>query len=195
MSILLVAACAQKTAKPGDAETSAFDPGSNAEISKAPDEVEIRHKFEQGIEALSIRDYARARRIFTEIIRANPDLSGPYANLALIDYKQNRYQRSLQQVNKAIELNPLQPQAYQLRAQILLQNGEIRLARNDYQKALELDPDYLNAHYNLALLYDVYLQEIALAIEHYTIYLSLLGEEDENMQDWINHLKGTLDNG
>ncbi|MCP3669417.1 MAG: tetratricopeptide repeat protein, partial [Gammaproteobacteria bacterium] len=112
-----------------------------------------------------------------------------------IDYQQKKYERSFKQINKAIELNPLQAQSYHLRAQIQLQNGEIKQARSDYQKALELDPAYLNAHYNLALLYDIYLQEIALAIEHYSIYLSLLGEKDEAMQDWINHLKGTLENG
>ncbi len=190
---LVLGACAQKTIKSQATGAGQAQPTSDT-ATRAIDSAS-RLKFEQGIAALSVRDFAAARRSFNELVRANPDLSGPYANLALIDYQQKKYERSFKQINKAIELNPLQAQSYHLRAQIQLQNGEIKQARNDYQKALELDPAYLNAHYNLALLYDIYLQEIALAIEHYSIYLSLLGEKDEIMQDWINHLKGTLENG
>ncbi len=85
--------------------------------------------------------------------------------------------------------------AYNLRAQLQLKKGAIKQAQQDYLKAIELYPDYTIAHYNLALLYDIFLQEIALAIEHYSIYLSLLDKEDENTRDWINHLKNTLKNG
>jgi len=64
----------------------------------------------------------------------------------------------------------------------------------DYLKAIEIKPAYANAQYNLALLYDIYLQEIELAIKHYEIYTSLLKKPDEATQEWINHLKGTLKN-
>lgn len=154
-----------------------------------------RDKFEQGTSALAERNFDKARGIFNEIIADNPTLSGPHANLALIDFKQSRYQQAFDRVNRAIELNPSNSQAFHLRAQIYLQQGEIKKARDDYLRALELNPGYLNAHYNLALLYDIYLQEIALAIDHYTTYLSLLGEKDETIEEWVNHLEGTLENG
>lgn len=191
LAMLALGACGPKTAELRPEQTSIEDaaPAEDQKVTRQ------QLKFEQGKSALAAGNHAQARRLFGEIIRANPELSGPYANLALIDFKKKKYQTALKQVNRAIELNPSQSQAYHLRAQILLQQGEIKKARDDYQQAIELNPRYLNAHYNLALLYDIYLQEIALAIDHYTIYLSLLGDRDEAIEEWINHLKGTLKNG
>lgn len=191
LAMLALSACGPKTAELRP-EPAAIEDSAAAEDQKINQQ---QLKFEQGKNALAAGNYAQARRLFGEMIRANPGLSGPYANLALIDFKQKKYQAALKQVNRAIELNPSQAQAYHLRAQIRLQQGEIKKARDDYQQAIELNPKYLNAHYNLALLYDIYLQEIALAIDHYTIYLSLLGDRDEAIEEWINHLKGTLKNG
>lgn len=186
------AACSRKstpvdTGRPAEAAAPASE--------SATRETRIREKFERAIAALAARDDALARRLFGEIVSDDPQLSGPYANLALIDFRQQQFDQARTRVDKAIELNPRNPQAFHLRAQIRLHHGEIEQARQDYERAIELDPEYLNAHYNLALLYDIYLQEIALAIEHYSIYLSLLGKPDEILQDWINHLRNSLDNG
>ncbi|MFV9615434.1 MAG: tetratricopeptide repeat protein, partial [Gammaproteobacteria bacterium] len=83
----------------------------------------------------------------------------------------------------------------QLRGQLFVTKRKIHDAKKDYEKAIELKPDYSNAHYNLALLYDIYLQEMALAIKHYETYLSLIKKPDEATQEWVNHLKGVLANG
>jgi len=151
--------------------------------------------YQQGLEALALRDYGKAKRLFTGFIKANPRLSGAYVNLALIAFREDNFDSAEKLVQQAIVLNPEQAQAYHLRAQLHLKKGAIKLAQADYQKALELKPDYINAHHNLALLYDIFLQEIALAIDHYTKYLSLLEKEDEKTRNWVKHLQGTLDNG
>ena len=194
LTVLTLSACGPKSVTTGPAtEDDARPPVVEAESEQRGSEQQ--EKFEQGIKALAAGDLEQARRLFSDITRQNPTLSGPHANLALIDFRQKDLQQALVRINRAIELNPSSHQAFHLRAQILLQQGEIKKARDDYQQAIDLNPEYLNAHYNLALLYDIYLQEIALAIDHYTIYLSLLGEKDETIEEWLNHLKGTLENG
>ncbi len=152
-------------------------------------------KYKSGLIALSNNDDSKAERIFNDLLEDHPELAGPYTNLALIQFKKKDYALSLELVNKALQRNPEQAQGYQLRAQIFLARGKIIDAKKDYIKAVQLKPDYINAHYNLALLYDIYLQEITLAIKHYETYLSLLKETDEATQEWVNHLKGTLANG
>jgi len=152
-------------------------------------------EYQQGIEAIRVRDYVRAKSIFKHFIRKNPALSGAYVNLALIEFRQGNYREAERLSGMAIERNPDQAFAYNLRAQLHLKKGEIHKARINYLKAINVNPAYANAHYNLALLYDIYLQEIALAIEHYSIYLSLLDKEDELTREWIDHLNSTLDNG
>jgi tetratricopeptide (TPR) repeat protein len=153
-----------------------------------------QEKYEQGIAAMSVRDYSAARRIFSEFIRENPQMAGAYTNMALVHFENQAYDQALKLAERAIELNNRQSQAYNIRAQLLIINGAVLEARNDYLKAIDLDPQYSNAQYNLALLYDLYLQDVKLALRHYEIYMSLITQPDEITQNWIEHLKRTLKN-
>ena len=186
LSITVLSACAQAPEKPSIStpQTRTID---NISISTTD-----REKYKSGLIALNNNDDATAEHIFNEFLQDTPELAGPYTNLALIYFKKKEYDQSLELVNKALLRNPKQAQAYQLRGQIFLAKRKINDAKKDYIKAIELKPDYINAHYNLALLNDIYLQEIALAIKHYEIYLSLINEPDETTQEWVNHLKGAL---
>lgn len=165
-----------------------------SEAQKAPRPIDVT-KFDEGILALEENNLDKARRLFTEFSRVNPNLAGPLTNLALIHYKKGEIDTALQRINRAIEINPDQAQAYNLKAQLEIANRNINQAEKDYLKALQLQPHYKNAHYNLALLYDIYFQDIPLAIKHYELYQSLISIRDETTDEWIIHLKGTLENG
>ena len=159
-------------------------------------EIDVRQeKYSTGIAAMSTGDYSNARRIFSEFIREYPDMAGAYTNLALLNFENREYEQALKKANRAIELNPGQSQAYNLRAQIKIINAKILEARDDYLKAVELNPQYTIAQFNLALLYDVYIQDVKLALRHYEIYMSLIQQPDETTQNWIEHLKRNLNNG
>ena len=184
ISIMALSACAQ----PPDKDSSTTAQTHTIEnISVSTGEHE---KYNKGLIALNNNENSKAERIFNEFLEDKPELAGPYSNLALIQFKKKNYEQSLELVNKALLHNPEQAQAYQLRGQIFVTKRKIHDAKKDYVKAIELKPDYINAHYNLALLYDIYLQEIALAIKHYETYLSLIKKPDEATREWVNHLKG-----
>jgi len=151
-----------------------------------------REKYREAVKALENGQLENAKDIFSEISEAKPSLAGPYTNIALIQYKNKKYVDSFKLTEKAIQLNPKQAQAYNLRGQLNITAGKVHDAKKDYLKAIELKPEYANAQYNLALVYDIYLQEIELAIKHYEIYMSLLKSPDEPTKEWISHLKGTL---
>ncbi|MCP4491387.1 MAG: tetratricopeptide repeat protein [Gammaproteobacteria bacterium] len=187
-------ACSQKTPQSTEAEPTPTS--DQVLIAEQPVSQKIvdEANYKLGLEALALRDYARAKRLFSNFIKSNPSMSGAYINLALIAFREDDFSDVSKLLDQAITLNPIQAQAYHLRAHLHLKNSAIKLALKDYLKAIELIPDYANAHYNLALLYDIFLQEIALAIDHYTIYLSLLDKEDEKTRNWIKHLQNTLDN-
>jgi tetratricopeptide (TPR) repeat protein len=154
-----------------------------------------RNAYRKALTALNNKDLDEAERLFDQFIHNKPKLAGGYSNLALIYLQENDLDKSLELVNKALELNTDQTQALNLRAQLYIKYGKIDEAKKDYLKAVKIKPSYINAQYNLALLYDVYLQEIALAIKHYKIYLSLIKKPDTITQDWVTHLEGTLKNG
>lgn len=186
---LALSACTQV---PDKQLASVEQPSGSEEISISNAD---REEYKHGLIALNNNDNDEAQKIFNDFIEDKPELAGPYTNLALMHFKNKEYDQSLELINKALARNPKQAQAYQLRAQILVSKGKIHDAKKDYIKAIELKPDYINAQYNLALLYDIYLQEIPLAITHYEIYLSLIKKPDEATKEWVNHLKGTLANG
>ncbi len=154
-----------------------------------------REKYRAGITALYQGELSSARRTFNEFIRLHPQLAGAYSNLALIEYKEAKYAEAMKLAEKAITLNPQQAQAYHIRGKTYVKLGKIHEAKADYLKAVELKPGYIQAQYNLALLYDIYLQDIASAVKHYELYMALNKTQDEKTRDWISHLKGTLANG
>lgn len=187
-----ISGCGSESIKPqGMPSGEARTPSTSVpvQITKADKE-----KFRNAITALNNSDNSLALRLFNELIRSNPKLAGPYTNLALMYYNKQEYDKSLKLTEKALKLNPSQAQAYNLRGQLNITAGKVHKAKADYLKAVELKPNYANAQYNLALLYDIYLQEIELAIKHYQIYTKLQKKPDTATLEWINHLKGTLAN-
>jgi len=186
--MFLLSSCAQEQLKETDSPTEGTVT-SNKSVSSSQ-----REKYRDGITALYNNDLSKAQSIFNEFIRNNPKLAGGYTNLALVYFKKSKYVKSLKQANKALELNPKQAQALNLRAQLYVLDGKIHKAKKDYIQSVTIKPKYINAQYNLALLYDIYLQEIEPAIKHYKIYLSLLKKPDEATEEWVTHLQGTLKN-
>lgn len=189
-ALAMLSACTQESVKTATDETAPQETIPTVEITAGD-----REQYQEGLTALENNEDGKAESIFLDLTRSQPYMAGPYCNLALIQYKKGQYEESLKTIDRAITLSDKIAQAYNLRAQIHIRNGKIKEAESDYLKALELDQNYANAHYNIALLYDIYYQEIPKAISHYEKYLALLGRPDKATSDWINHLKGSLKRG
>lgn len=194
LSFILLSACAQGPSKESS-KLSASAPSPSTSPQALSVSQSDRDAYKKALIALNDQNLDKAQRLFNQFTRDKPELAGGYANLALIHFKRKEFDKALKQVNKALERNPEQAPALNIRAQLYIKNGKIHKAKEDYLKAIKTDPKYANAQYNLALLYDIYLQEIALAIKHYKIYLSLLKEPDKATEEWVTHLEGTLKNG
>lgn len=188
--LMVISACTQESVKTAPGETQSAEKTPTVVIG-----ADDREQYQTGLTAMENGDIDKAESVFQDLIRGQPYMAGPYCNLALIQLKRNQYEESLKTIEKAITLSGSIPQAYNLRAQLYIHNGKIKDAEIDYLKALELDPNYATAHYNIALLYDIYYQDIQKAITHYEKYMSLLDRPDKPTADWINHLKGSLKNG
>ncbi|MCF6324999.1 MAG: tetratricopeptide repeat protein [Gammaproteobacteria bacterium] len=150
--------------------------------------------YRQAITELSDNHLDKATTSFLKMSKTKPDLAGPWANLALIYIKKQQYEKANNAVKTALTNNPDMPHALNLAGVIAEQDGRIDDARGFYEKALTNKPDYAIAHYNLALLFDVYLQDIASALPHYQRYLALTGGKDKNTALWVKELKFNLEN-
>lgn len=67
------------------------------------------------------------------------------------NYKKSNFEKAIQMFDKAIELNPNNPNAYKYRGDVyMITNAE--KAIQDYVKAVELKPNYISAYYSRAII-------------------------------------------
>ena len=151
--------------------------------------------YRQAISALNNSELEKAESDLKMITKDRPEFAGPWINLALIDIKRNNLEGAEKYLAKALERNPKMPQVYNVRGFIETKKGNIAKAADHYRQAIALKEDYAMAHYNLALLHDIYLQDPKVAVQHYKRYLELINNEDKKTAEWVLELERTLARG
>jgi tetratricopeptide (TPR) repeat protein len=71
----------------------------------------------------------------------------------LIDLQSRNYSDAIREFDRAIELDPLNPNAYNLKGYAQLRKKDISQAIETLKRSIEIDPNYIWGHYNLALAY------------------------------------------
>lgn len=145
-----------------------------------------------GLQAMNAKQYKKAMAIFQSIASRYPLLSGPWVNQGLIHLAEDHDKDAKEAFTKAVKVNDKNPYAWNALGMTERRLGEFTDARNAYLKALTLDPLYARAHFNLAILADLYLDDLPLALEHYQRYQTLQQQPDKNVTIWVTDLKRRL---
>ncbi len=105
------------------------------------------------------QEYWDALEEYKKVLNLQPDervarrvvrkMSQIHADLAFLYYDHCADQEAIMQLAKAEELNPENAEIYYILARIHEYNGKTRLARLEYERALELDPNHGKARNNL----------------------------------------------
>lgn len=95
---------------------------------------DARLRLQRGIALSQLNRQAEAISVFQKLIETNPDLPGPYNNLAVIYGSQGDYEKARQALELAIRTNPGYATAFQNLGDVYA-----RLAGQAYKKALALD--------------------------------------------------------
>ncbi len=96
--------------------------------------------------------YPEAAAAYEKLVRENPEDGTLRASLAGALGALGRFDESLAQLSKAIELEPANPGAYHNRGVIYERRGELEAAVLEYKQALHFDPGYAPARRSLARL-------------------------------------------
>ncbi len=92
----------------------------------------------------------RAAEDFNMAIQIQPDLGDPYVNLGVMMIKEKKYQESLAQINKGMDLGMSFPHlGYYIRAIAEQMLGRYKEAYYDYKKSMELEPSFAAAEERL----------------------------------------------
>lgn len=127
--------------------------------------------------------------LFEEIQTKAPQLTGPLLNQALIHIQKQQYKEADVLLQKAVATNSKNPFSYNLQGFVYRQLGQFKKAREAYEQALALSPNYAKAHFNLGVLAELYLQDLPLALTHYEAYQNTQTEADSTVAKWVIDLQ------
>ena len=146
---------------------------------------QISNNYKTGVSAFKAKQYKKAIKIFTAIIKEYPQSTLAHTNLGLLYLQQNNLKLADRHFSASLKLTPANPVAHNHKGIIYRQLGEFDKALASYKLATRYKPNYANAHLNLAILYDIYLHNISLALQHYHQYQLLTKGSDKLVAKWI----------
>jgi tetratricopeptide (TPR) repeat protein len=122
---------------------------------------------------------------FIMLTEKYPSLSGPWVKLGDIAEAKGKYPDAIEYYETAISVNRNNVNAYMALGLTQRKQGNFSEAFNTYIDALKVWKDFPEAHLNLAILYDLYLNNAEEAQKHYEAYYFLTGEKDKKVHKWL----------
>jgi Flp pilus assembly protein TadD len=161
-------------------------------IMEAPQMDEAsRRGFQRAVAMLNDQEYGQAINLLEKVIEQSPGVTAPYINIAIAYKHIGKLEQAEEHLKAALRLVPEHPVACNEYGLLYRKTGRFAEARAIYEKAIARFPDYYPVHRNIGILCDLYLNDLACALEHYEIY-SEARPEDKQVQLWIANLRARL---
>lgn len=141
--------------------------------------------YEAALSALKSDETNYAIELLEQVSSKAPDLEYVFTNLGLAYFKNKNYIKAEQSLQKAISINSRDAIALNHLGIIKRMQGHFKGAKQTYQRAIAIDDDYAQAYLNLGILYDIYLQDLGQALDHYQKYQALTNNENKTVTEWI----------
>lgn len=183
LAVVLVAGCAS---------SPKTDPADVAEAERQAREAELTQEFSEAVALLRGGDSGNARDLFEQIHQADPERTGPLANLGIIALQEGNADEAEAYFRQVLERDPEHSAALTHLGVLAREQGEFEQAETLYRQALEADPNHLPAMLNLAILLDIYLGRLEEALPLYEQYQSLAEEPNPRLKDWIFDVRNRL---
>lgn len=188
---LLLAACApQKAVRPTKPTPAVPTPA--AEPVKPADRGDPQARFAQALELMKQKKAKEAETEFLALSKDFPEFSGPQTNLGILLAKSNRRDQAIAAFTRAATANGGNASAFNWLGVVNREAGQFERARESYEKAISVKPDYAAPQLNLGLLLEDHLKRPADALPHYREYLRLTGGKDLRVLPWIAEIEAKL---
>jgi len=191
MGVLAVTGCSMarvtRTARVEIQEEIGFTITEKARISG-----KVRAEYGSALDLLEQGQHEQGIELLRRITEEAPELSAPRIDLGIAFHWIGDLESAETNLQKALELNPDHPIVHNELGIVYRKTGRFAEARDSYEKALVVYPGFHFARRNLAILCDVYLADLACAIENYQAYLDAVPEDNE-VTIWITDLRNRAD--
>ncbi|MCF6312473.1 MAG: tetratricopeptide repeat protein [Verrucomicrobiales bacterium] len=143
-----------------------------------------------GIVEYRLKDYKNASHHLEESVKINPRISQNWLTLGLSYYYLKQFNLAISSLTRARHEDPKDPRTCLYLAVVIRDYGWGRAAETELMRAIALDPEYADAHFNLALLYmERTPPAIELARRHYFTAIDLGAQRDEEIEKQLKRIK------
>ena len=133
--------------------------------------------FEVALE-LDDKEDKRAEQYYLEAIDKGISVADAWCNLGILLAKKGETSKSIDAFTKALVIEPRHSESHYNLANMYFDAGNYELAKSHYEIALEIDPDFQEACYNVALSF-IALNKPEEAQKWLKRFLALAGAEDQ----------------
>lgn len=131
-------------------------------------------------------DAPAAVSAFQAILTRQPRLAGAYVNLGILAEQRQDAAQARQLYQQALGINPANDVALMQLALLDQAQGKFREAEAGLLKVASINGNNASVHYNLGVLYELFLQNPGQALKHYRRYVELSNSEDKALVErWI----------
>ena len=134
-------------------------------------------------------DLKTAKKKLLVITKNDDSISGPWVMLGDIALTEKKYPQAEKHYQQAITINSKNINAYVALAQVQRIMGAYHVAQNTLALALNLWPDFPEAHLNLGILYDLYLNKSEKSQQHIEAYLFLTHYKNQKAINWYSEVQ------
>lgn len=156
------------------------------------DKGDPQQRFDQAMSLWQQAQVAEAEAALVSLVEDFPDHTGPWTNLGILYARSNRRDQAIGALLKAVSLKSDNALALNWLGILYRETGDLGRARVAYERALDADPNYALAHYNLGILFDAHLKRPADALNHYREYLRLGHADDLKVLAWVAEIEASL---
>lgn len=130
-------------------------------------------------EALILDEQAnpKAKDLYLKAIEEGDCIADAYCNLGILESQGNQHSKAIDYFTLSLKHDPRHFEAHYNLANLYAEIGNLLLAKVHYQMAIQVEPDFPNAHFNLGLTLAM-LAESGLAVEELYAYKRLSEKSD-----------------
>lgn len=148
----------------------------------------VKIMFTQALTHLQQQEYEEAIALLETLIAKEQRLAAPFVNLGIAYSRAGEAKKAEQNFIAALRLDVGHAVANNELGLLYRKTGRLGAARVAYENALAQHPDYLPARKNLGILCEIYLHDLACALEQYQAYLEH-NPDEETISRWALELK------
>lgn len=162
--------------------------GQSARIVNLPKRMS---PFEEAL-TLDERGDQKASESYWQAISDGDCVADAYCNLGILESRVGRTEKAFDCFTKSLCASPRHLESHYNLANLYFEIGNLRLAREHYELATQIDPSFPNIYFNLGLVLALN-EDYQAAIEALTTYQDLVSDEEASqVEELLTSLKYSL---